>query len=144
MNDPWQEATLEPVVTRPGEKLGWVYFIACSETGRCKIGFTKGDVEKRMKGLQTGAAGELRLIAMQPGTQETERRLHERFAEQRLHGEWFEMNEPLFVYICLTVWTMASIYQKKGASPPTWMLAGLRMMREMSGAPLPDYLEAML
>lgn len=144
MSDPWEEASLEPVIARPGVELGWVYFIACRETERCKIGFTRGDVLKRLRSLQTGAAGELKLIAMQPGTPETERALHERFAEQRLHGEWFEMNEPLFVYMCLTVWTMAGIYSDKGVKPPEWMKQGLRMMRDMAGGPLPDHLEAML
>lgn len=143
MSDPWQDLTLEPVYPRPGQQVGWVYFIACKETQRCKIGFTKGDVEKRLKNLQTGAAGELRLIAMQPGTPDTERALHERFAEQRLHGEWFETNEAMFAYMCAVVWTMAGIYSKQGVKPPLWMVAGLHMLREMWGE-LPDHLEAML
>lgn len=143
MSDTWENTELEPAFTRPGQPLGWVYFIACTQTQRCKIGFTRGEVEKRLKALQTGSASELSLIAMQPGSVDTERALHERFAQYRIQGEWFEMSEPLFAYICLTVWSMAGIYSDKGVIPPEWMRLVLRMMREMSG-PLPDHLEAML
>lgn len=144
MSDIWNTIEVEPCTPRHGEKPGWVYFIACSETKRCKIGYTRSDVNRRMKGLQTGAAGELCMIAKHPGTPETERAIHARFADQRLHGEWFEMSEELFAYICLTVWNMASIWVKQGAEPEPWMITGLAMIRETVGAPLPPELEALL
>jgi hypothetical protein len=144
MSDIWETVTVEPCVTRPGEEPGWVYFIACAETRRCKIGYTRGPVEKRMKSLQTGAAGKLRLIAKHPGTPETERKVHARFSDQRLHGEWFEMSEELFAYICLTIWHMATMASHGTIPIEDWMVPGLRMIRDTVGAPLPDELEKMI
>jgi hypothetical protein len=144
VSDIWETIAVEPCVTRPGETHGWVYFIACKETMRCKIGYTGGDVEKRRKSLQTGAAGELRYIAKHPGTPDTERKIHERFASQRLHGEWFEMSEELFAYICLTIWHMASMANQGIIPVENWMLSGLRMVRDTVGKPLPDELEKMI
>jgi hypothetical protein len=127
----------------PRDKLGWVYFIACKETRRCKIGFTTGDPEKRMRSLQTGAAGELRFIAKQPGTVELERKLHQRFASQRLHGEWFEMNEEIFDYICAVVWITARLSLKTNMLIEDWVLVGLRMMHD-GVFDLPDDLYALI
>lgn len=141
--DVLQAIELEPVVTRPGEKAGWVYFIACTETRRCKIGHTNGSVESRLRALQTGSAGLLRIMAKQPGTIDTERTLHGRFAAQRVHGEWFEMSSELFAYLCATIWVMTRLCIKAGCAPEDWMLTGLRMLND-GIAELPEDLASLI
>ena len=64
-----------------------VYFIQSSD-GRIKIGVSNHP-EKRLASLQTGHAGELRLLATTPGDYRVERDWHARFAIHRLRGEWF-------------------------------------------------------
>lgn len=135
---------VEPCTLRPGQEPGWVYFIACSETRRLKIGYTKSDPLKRMKNLQTGASGELVFIAKHPGTPETERALHQRFSAQRLHGEWFEMDEEMFTYLCLTTWIMAAICVREGISTEEWIVTGLRTIRDHWKDQLPPELEALI
>lgn len=138
----WTIPALQPC-DRNHPRTGWIYYIACSATSRLKIGYTSGDVRKRLKALQTGSAGELRLIAMHPGTPDGERAIHAEFAKQRLHGEWFEMDETLFGYICQVVWAMAYTYLNAKAKPPEWLRGGLRMMND-GVADLPEELAALL
>lgn len=90
-------------------KEGWIYFIACTETERVKIGFTAGDPHKRLKALQTGAPAPLVMMEYRPGTQEEERQLHERFAATRLHGEWFEKSQEIFEYLCFVSYVNAKM-----------------------------------
>ena len=139
MSDTW--AMTEIVQPSSGE--GWVYFIACEETQRVKIGYTKGNVTKRLKALQTGAAGQLRFIAKQPGSPETERAIHDKFAAHRLHGEWFEMSEDLFSYICAVVWIQARLSLNHNWPIEEWVLVGLRMMDD-GVADLPPDLKALI
>lgn len=105
--------------------LGWVYFLACHETGRIKIGFTKGDPIERLKNLQTGCSTELALIAQHPGTPETERRLHERFKDCRLHREWFQITDELRAYIIDALWAMSEFTLRQGQKLAPWMMVGL-------------------
>lgn len=113
---------------RRGQTPGWVYFVSCTETGRVKIGYTKGDVAKRIKSLQTGAAGELVLLAKHPGTPETERSLHERFNTTRLHGEWFAMSDAIRDYLCVVVYAMGKIYRDAGQPYEAWLATGLHTL----------------
>lgn len=66
-----------------------VYFIRSGKRGAIKIGWAK-DVSKRLRILQTGSAEELSLIGAIPGGKRLERQIHERFAADRLTGEWFK------------------------------------------------------
>jgi len=50
-----------------------VYFIRNKLTGNVKIGFTKGDPEKRRQALQTACDGELELVAFVDGFESEER-----------------------------------------------------------------------
>lgn len=129
---------------RPRIPLGTIYYIACSETERLKIGYTGKSVESRVKNLQTGSAGELVIIATQPGTKEDEAALHNHFASQRLHGEWFEMNEALFDHICEVVWRYGHLAAKNALEVPDWLPRGLRMLEEHIGVELPPELRAMI
>lgn len=109
--------------TGPGE-MGWVYFIVCIDAPRCKIGFTKGCAQRRLKSLQTGSASELALVAMHPGTTDTERLLHEKFADSRLRGEWFEITDELRAYLVVTTWSMLEYSLRYGRKPEPWMIEG--------------------
>lgn len=77
-----------------------VYFIQAGDHGPIKIGTTKdGNEEARLQTLQTGCAEDLSLVAVEPGGVDEERRLHERFAEYRLRGEWFRPGVKLAAYL---------------------------------------------
>lgn len=70
---------------------GLVYFIQQDVTLAVKIGYTETmtSLAVRLADLQTGSPYPLRVIYQTDGSQEFERRLHRRFREQRLRGEWF-------------------------------------------------------
>ncbi len=76
-----------------------VYF--ASSANRIKIGWS-GQVATRLAQLQTGNPDPVRLLATMPGGRALERRLHERFADARLAGEWFAATPELMAYIELT------------------------------------------
>lgn len=66
----------------------FVYFIA-SESGPIKIGIAANPV-RRCKELQTSHHEKLDVLVTCAGGQRLEAEYHRRFAEHRLHGEWFE------------------------------------------------------
>lgn len=66
------------------------YLIGDTESGRIKIGYTDGPVEQRLAALQTGNAARLVVLATRSG--DHEKALHDRFAAQRLGGEWFGLS----------------------------------------------------
>ncbi|MCS3690993.1 GIY-YIG nuclease family protein [Bradyrhizobium elkanii] len=75
---------------------GFVYFM----TADCpdfpiKIGFTRKDNGRRQRLLQVGCPYALILLGRFAGRQGDERRLHRRFASQRLQGEWFARTPDL-------------------------------------------------
>jgi hypothetical protein len=72
-----------------------VYFIRNKLTGNVKIGFTKGDPEKRRQALQTACDGELELVAFVDGFESEERELHVRYRSLRVRGEWFRAEGAL-------------------------------------------------
>lgn len=65
-----------------------IYFVRCAATQHIKIGFAK-DPWKRLCMLRTGSPTQLDLVAMTEGGRPEERELHERFAQDRVRGEWF-------------------------------------------------------
>jgi len=71
----------------PGDD--WIYFIHAPEVRRVKIGFST-DPESRLASLQVGSPVELRLIKLIRGNRNEEARLHFRFRDKRLDGEWFD------------------------------------------------------
>ena len=75
-----------------GDKGGYVYLLAnadCDDT--YKIGVTRGDINKRIKKLQTGSSGEIYLCSfyysMHPFFVESN--LHLRYNEYKKRNEWF-------------------------------------------------------
>lgn len=140
---PYNIGDLNLIVPLPEDTTGTVYFIVCRETERCKIGFTKGDPLKRLRNMQTGAAGELRLLAAQPGNIDVERALHARFSAQNVHGEWFDVTDELFAYMCAVVWVASSMRAERGLPLEPWMMTGLRMLDD-GMAELPPHLKKLI
>jgi hypothetical protein len=54
-----------------------------------KIGYTSGDVSKRLSNLQVGSVAELTVLSQFPGERDDEARLHAEFSDRRVAGEWF-------------------------------------------------------
>jgi hypothetical protein len=58
-----------------------------------KLGFsrTKEGVYKRLQAIQTGNPQQCTIAWIIDGDRSTERRLHQRLAHYRCHGEWFKV-----------------------------------------------------
>jgi hypothetical protein len=82
---------------KPRSALGTVYFIQCNgDQGPIKIGFTTHKTaQSRMAGMTTGNPYELRILGTRPGTVRDECKLHRKFKNQHLRGEWFAWSEDL-------------------------------------------------
>jgi hypothetical protein len=76
-----------------------IYFAQADGTDFVKIGHTRGDPAKRLTELQTGCPHRLVLLASVDGGEDDEGRWHERFASDRVGGEWFRMSWRL----CLAI-----------------------------------------
>ncbi|WP_156884283.1 GIY-YIG nuclease family protein [Sphingomonas sp. gentR] len=55
--------------------------------------------EARLSEMQAGSPVRLVLLGVRSGTKKAERKHHETFAADRLHGEWFKRSEPLLAMI---------------------------------------------
>jgi hypothetical protein len=87
---------------KPTGDEGWLYFIGESGlTSFVKIGFTKYPPAVRLKQLQTGNPRKLMLLYYRkfPDVMDVESRLHERFDEDRVEGEWFRLSKALRDYL---------------------------------------------
>lgn len=74
----------------------YVYLLGDWEKdGLYKIGVTRGDINKRIKKLQTGNSGEIYLIEYFetdiPFT--IEKLIHQKLSPNRKRGEWFELSD---------------------------------------------------
>jgi hypothetical protein len=90
-----------PHLHRPRKQAqGWVYFLQPQgrPTAEVKIGFSERSIVARLKNLQTASPEPLTFLAAIPGTRETERELHRRFAEVRVCGEYFSAG-PVLAYL---------------------------------------------
>lgn len=74
----------------------FVYFIYCA--GRIKIGYSS-DVERRLSGIATGSPFRPIVLLTFEGSIEAEREVHAKFAEDRMHLEWFRLSDPLRRYL---------------------------------------------
>jgi hypothetical protein len=120
-----------------------IYYIACTATQRLKIGYTRGEPEVRLKQLQTGSAADLRLMACHAGTLDDEKYLHQKFASERLRGEWFEVSEGVLEHLSMVIWLTGIQCSETGEEPPSWVRVGLRAMAD-GAPPLPEKLAVFL
>lgn len=81
-------------------KRGWVYLIAEwnniePDKNPVKIGVTTGDIEKRLKKLQTGNASELIIVGKFRSEMpfRLEKMLHVIYINKRRIGEWFILTD---------------------------------------------------
>jgi hypothetical protein len=98
---PKQAPSSTPHLHRPRKQAqGWVYFLQPQgrPTAEVKIGFSERSIVARLKNLQTASPEPLTFLAAIPGTRETERELHRRFAEVRVCGEYF-VAAPVLAYL---------------------------------------------
>lgn len=80
----------------PAGDPGYVYFVRVGD--QVKIGFTK-DVRQRVKSIQTSCADPVEVMAVMPGTTETEKFLHLRYDAYRTGGEWFSLTGVLAEFL---------------------------------------------
>ena len=66
-----------------------IYFIRDEATKFIKIGHTDGDIDVRLRALQTGCPGALVVLFSIDGSKQDETTWHDRFAAARERGEWF-------------------------------------------------------
>lgn len=109
---------------------GHIYYIGCAETQRVKIGFTTRSLSKRLRALQTGSPTKLGVLAWHKGTMEDEQRLHERFADERLHGEWFDMSGRLLEHLMNGAVLEVASARVNGRVAPSWAPAALNAMSQ--------------
>jgi hypothetical protein len=69
-----------------------VYLIKSIESGLYKIG-ASSRLEKRVREIQNGNAGDIELIVFGKGGTKRELELHQRFSAKRLNGEWFKLDQ---------------------------------------------------
>lgn len=79
-----------------GEKFGYVYLLYDnSHDNFYKIGVTRGSIDKRIKKLQTGNAGEINVCKYYK-TQVPffiEKWLHTLYLSKKVRNEWFELTD---------------------------------------------------
>jgi hypothetical protein len=73
---------------------GAVYFLRDTDRRQIKIGYSS-DVEKRVKRIRAMNCGQVELIGRIQSPRWYERLLHEIFARDRVHGEWFRESASL-------------------------------------------------
>jgi hypothetical protein len=74
-------------------EVSMIYFIRQAETNYIKIGYTGGDVYKRLATLQTGSPHKLKIMFVINGDRNREKKLHSLFSDYFISGEWFDMPE---------------------------------------------------
>lgn len=75
--------------------MGLVYLMGDTEKENIyKIGVTRGDINKRIKKLQTGNCGEIFLVSFFKTDQPflMEKMLHTRYFSKKVLNEWFELS----------------------------------------------------
>jgi hypothetical protein len=88
----------DPVRSPRRARAGTVYVFG-DEPSTVKIGWTAGDVDARRRSVEKASGRTLVVIATTPGSMVVEREFHERFAADRLHGEWFTRSAAIDAWI---------------------------------------------
>lgn len=71
-----------------------IYLIICKNNSTCKIGYSKNPKNRLMQ-LQSSNPYFLELVATIDGTLQDEKRLHTKFKDYRIGGEWFNYSEEI-------------------------------------------------
>lgn len=76
------------------DQSGFIYLIQAVGTSRHKIGLTI-DIDRRMSQLSRQSVFPLRLVDTQPSEDMVSDELfwHQKFANHRVHGEWFDLSD---------------------------------------------------
>lgn len=80
-------------------KQGKIYLIGNVQNKVVKIGYSKTP-RQRLKKLQTGSPYSLTIFKTFNGTLDIENKLHKKYKNQKLNGEWFKM-EGRLLELCL-------------------------------------------
>lgn len=72
----------------------YIYVVGNKEMNICKIGFTN-NVFSRIGSIQTGCPFKLEIFCVVEGTIQTEKKLHAKYKDLRLNGEWFRYEGKL-------------------------------------------------
>ncbi len=75
-----------------------VYFVEAVGLERIKIGTTT-HLARRLSSLRVASPVPLRLVFDEPGGEDREAALHDRFDDYRVTGEWFEFSGALRSYL---------------------------------------------
>lgn len=90
---------VEPEIVVPNyEGIGCVYFVQARKMGLIKIGYST-NVQKRLQALSTGCPDALDLLCVVKGNQRLESSIHQKFAEERVKGEWFSPSSRILSFI---------------------------------------------
>lgn len=76
----------------------FVYFFRTWDSGKIKIGFTS-NLSRRLDQLESACGERLDQVYAFVGDRDMEQMLHRHFAEERLHGEWFEPSGRLLKFL---------------------------------------------
>lgn len=74
-----------------------VYFIS-DGVGHVKIGYSL-NVKTRLRELQRTTALPLKILHVEVGGSTREHALHQQFAKDRVHGEWFRLSPAITEYV---------------------------------------------
>lgn len=88
--------TSVPIRRRDAKAPGHIYF-ASADDGTIKIGWAT-DPAQRVAALQTSTHHALELLSTRPGTMRDEHKLHLRFNDLRIRGEWFRSTPELVAF----------------------------------------------
>jgi hypothetical protein len=77
-----------------------VYFILDVQSNAVKIGYTtlKG-LKRRLDNLQIGTPNNLKILGAVWGDRKIERKLHEKFVDFHIRGEWFNYTSEIDEYL---------------------------------------------
>lgn len=78
---------------------GTVYFLQVGHDGPIKIGYTKVNVEYRVRAIQKGSPHILRWIGAFPGTRDDEKNAHRLLENSSLRGEWFYPTKEVLAFV---------------------------------------------
>jgi hypothetical protein len=82
----------------PRKNGGYVYFMRVDGRGPVKIGFSV-NVAQRLSNHGVSNSGKPVLVASMHGTKATEKRLHNKYGDLHIKGEWFKYTGALKAFV---------------------------------------------